>query len=288
MTVREEPVLEPTYSRRAVPAGTVRHWCWLFAPAAARAPLLGVFALLAEWRALVNPRTDPAVAGAKLLWWREEMARLARREPVHPIGRFLVALPRADAVDFAPLGAAVEAAAAQAAGVPLEHGADLPEFARRLLGDPLQIAAALSAEFGDAAAVAGCTAALGAADYLARALADYGPEARAGRMVFAVDDLLSAGIENGDLEARDPPPRLREFLQVQRLRAARLYESASALPASDQAAQRGLLVMAALGRERLRNGRQPRADAVRLADLGLAWRTARRAARGAVRAPMQS
>jgi phytoene synthase len=279
MTAREVPDLDATYRRRAVPPGTAPHWSWLFAPPAARAPLLGVFALLAEWRALMSPLTATPVAATKLHWWHEEMGRLARREPVHPIGRLLAALPRAADVDFAPLGAAVEAAGAHAAGVPLEHALELPGFAGRLIGGPLFVAAALSGELADAAAVEACTAALGAAEYLVRALADYAAQARAGRMVFAVDALLAAGIDNVDLESAAPPPRLQAFLAAQRGAAARYFAAAAALPVRDRPAQRGLLVLAALGRARLEDGRQPRADAVRVGDMLLAWRTARGATR---------
>jgi phytoene synthase len=280
MTAREGLDLDATYSRRAVPPGTARHWSWLFAPPAARAPLLGVFALLAEWRALMSPLTEAPVAAAKLHWWHEEMGRLARREPVHPIGRLLAALPRAAAVDFAPLGAAVEAAAAHAAGVPLERAEELPGFGGRLIGGPLLVAAALSGELADTAAVAACTAALGAAEYLFRALADYAPQARAGRIVFAVDALLAAGIDNADLESAAPPPRLQAFLAAQRRAAAGFFAAAARMPVRDRPAQRGLLVLAALGNARLEDGRPPQADTVRLRDVLLAWRTARGAARG--------
>jgi phytoene synthase len=278
MTVRDE-YLDAPYRSRAAPPGTAPYWSWLFAPAQARAPLLGVYALFAEWRALMSPGTDAAVAATKLRWWREEMGRLARREPLHPIGRYLAALPRAGAVDFAPLGAAVEAAAAHAAGVPLERAAELERYADALWGAPLRVAARLSAEFSDEAALASCTAALGVGEYLARALADYRHEARSGRLVFAVDDLLSAGIENADLEATDPPPRLQQYLSTLKAQAAHCYASALRLPAAQRPAQRGLLVLAALGLRRLEAGRSPQSDDVRLGDLYLAWRTARRAAR---------
>jgi phytoene synthase len=278
MTVPEE-FLDAIDRRRAAPPGTARYWSWLFAPAEARAPLLGVYALLAEWRALMSPGTDAAVAAAKLRWWREEMGRLARHQPLHPIGRYLAALPRAGAVDFAPLTAAVDAAAAHAAGVPLERGHELERHGDALWGAPLGVAARLSAEPCDEAALALCTAALGAGEYLARALADYRREARSGRMVFAVDDMLAAGIENADLEAADPPPRLQEFLRALKAKAARCYASALGLPAADHSAQRGLLVLAALGLHHLEADRPPQSDDVRIGDLYLAWRTARRAAR---------
>src|SRR3984957_19790043 len=83
-------------SARAVPAGSPRYWSWLFAAPAMRAPLLGIYALLGEWQALIDPAVGPVAAHLKLAWWREEIERLSRGAPVHPIGRYLASLPRAD------------------------------------------------------------------------------------------------------------------------------------------------------------------------------------------------
>ncbi len=134
------------------------------------------------------------------------MRRLAAGTPVHPISAYLAALPRAGAADFIPLLAAVNAAAAEAGGAPLEHGADLELHAQALWGDPLALASRLAGEVADEAGLRRCTRALAAARYLAKALHGYRREARAGRVPFAVDELLAAGVGNDDLAA-DPPPR---------------------------------------------------------------------------------
>ncbi len=108
--------LEEPYRSRAIPAGSIPYWSWRFAAADARDPLLGVFALGAEWRALADPATEAAAARLQLAWWSEEMHRLSARAPVHPISRYLARLPRADTVDFSPLVRTVAAAAAESAG----------------------------------------------------------------------------------------------------------------------------------------------------------------------------
>ena len=92
-TVRKS--LDATYQNRAVPPGTARYWSWLFAAAESRAPLLGIYALGAEWQALMDPATETSVAHLKLAWWQDEMQRLAAGSPVHPISGYLAALPRA-------------------------------------------------------------------------------------------------------------------------------------------------------------------------------------------------
>jgi phytoene synthase len=273
--------LEATYRLRAVPAGTPRYWSWLFADAQARAPLLGIYALLAEWQALMDPATDPTVAHLKLAWWREEMQRLVTGSGVHPISGYLAALPGAGTIDFAPLLVAVDTAAAQIGGAPLERGADLEAQAQALWGNPVALASRFAAA-SDAppdTGVRDCARALAAAEYLAKALVDYRHEARFGRVPFAIDELLAAGVENADLAAATPPPHLQNYLHELRGRAARHFDLAQrALPARQRSRHRHLLVLAALGLKHL-DGGTPLPGRRRVRDMLLAWSTARRANR---------
>jgi phytoene synthase len=262
-----------------VPPGTARYWSWLFAAAESRAPLLGIYALGAEWQALTDPATDISVAHLKLAWWQEEMRRLAQGSAVHPISVYLAALPRAASVDFSPLSAAVTAAAAQVGGVPLERGADLEPQTRALWGDPLALASRLAADVPDEAGLRDCTGALAAAGYLSRAIRGYRREARVGRVPFPIDELMAAGIGNDDLAADPPSPHLQSYLDGLRKRAAHYFETAAqALPRAQRARHRHLLVLAALGLARLNQGAPP-LERRRLKDMLLAWRTARRAHR---------
>lgn len=257
---------------------------WLFAAPQYREPLLGAYALAAEWRALMDPAVEPAAAALKLAWWREELARLIEGSALHPITRYLAALPRAERVDFSPLGATLEAAARHIAGAPLERGAELEPHGAALGAPPLLIAARLAGAPPESeAALLGAATALGAAQYLADAIADYRREALRGRVIFAVDELLAARIEDADLAAADPPMRLMRYLNELRGRAARRFEDAAgALPARERAANRHLLVLAALGARRMRGRTEP-PGAFRPADVFVAWSAARRAARAAPR-----
>lgn len=262
-----------------MPAGSARYWSWLFAAQPARDPLLGMYALAAEWRAVTDATLELSVAQIKLAWWRDELERLIDGAPLHPITRYLAALPSAAGADFKPLHHALEAAAAQVAGVPLERAADLPDHAKALYGAPLLAASLLTAVPADRQALDACLAALSVGEYLAKSLVDYRREARAGRMVFAVDDLLRLGIDNDDLLADEPSPRLQTYLADLRGMAARHFaDAAPALAPADRSRLRHLPVLAALGAKHLahRGG----AD-FRVADLYNAWTAARRAAAGA-------
>jgi len=260
-----------------VPPGTARYWSWLFAAAESRAPLLGIYALGAEWQALMDPATEISVAHLKLVWWQEEMHRLAQGSAVHPISVYLAALPRAAAVDFTPLSVAVAAAAAQVSGAPLERGSDLEPQSRALWGGPMALASQLADDVRDEAGLRNCTSALAAADYLSKAIRGYRREARVGRVPFAIDELLAAGVDNDDLTTDPPPPHLQSYLDGLRKRAAQYFETAAeALPRAQRARHRHLLVLSALGQAHLKR-RAPAPGRRRLKDMFLAWTTARRA-----------
>jgi phytoene synthase len=276
--------LEESYRGLAVPAASPRYWSWLFAAAPMRDPLLGIYALLAEWRALLDPAIELAAAHLKLAWWREEIERLGRGAPVHPISRYIASLPRAGEVDFTPLETTLEAAARQIGGAPLERGAELEAHAAALWAQPLATAACLAGEPGIAtpapalaAAVHRAEAALAAAEYLNDAIASYRRAARFGRVAFPVDELLAANVEDADLSAAEPPLHLQSYLGELRRRAAGYCAQATAaLPRSEHGPMRHLLVLAALG-ARQTNGR--RNGLLPLRELYLAWSTARRAVR---------
>jgi 15-cis-phytoene synthase len=269
--------LDATYRARAIPLGSARYWSWLFAAPAARAPLLGIYALLAEWNALMDPASEPTAARLKLQWWQEEIRRLANGVPIHPIGSYLASLPRAGDVDFAPLEQSVDAAMAETNGAPLELGTDLEPQAWALRAEPLAVASRLATSELDEASLIECTRALAVADYLSRTSRDYLREVRLGRVPFPVDELLAAGIDNADLCSDPPPERLEGYLQQLRKRAAHQFEiAAQALPHGRRSPQRHLMVLAALGHKQLNRG-TPTLESPGLRDMLLAWTTARRA-----------
>jgi phytoene synthase len=265
-----------------VPPGSSRYWSWLFASQDAREPLLGMYALMAEWRVLMDPRTETAVAHIKLAWWREEMQRLADRKPAHPITRYVAAMPLAEAANLASLEQSVLAAAAQVTGAPLERATELAAHSFSLYGIPLRIAGQLGGL--DDGSGETCLAHLASAEYVVRTVADYRSECRAGRVPFPVDELLAAGIEDADLSADEPPPPLQHYLVQLRTRAAGHFADAkvamdSAAPAA-RARQRHLSILAELGIKHLNQRRSPASADFRLSDLYNAWSAARHAARG--------
>ncbi len=270
--------LDATFVARATPTGSARHLSYVFAPPPVRASLLGVYALLAEWQSLLDPSTERTVAQIKLAWWHEEMTRLSEGTAVHPVSRYLASQPGAAAAHFMILTEAVEAAIVEIGGVPLELGAQLGAHSTALIAGPLRVASLIAGAQPDQAGLDRCTQALAVAQYLARALREYRRDARCGRVPFAVDELLQAGIENADLLSPEAPPRLQTYLDGLRTRADECYANAARdVPLAARSGLRHLLVLAALGRKQLQaQGGNSAFGALK--DMLLAWTTARRAA----------
>jgi phytoene/squalene synthetase len=268
--------LDATYRARALPLGSARYFSHLFAAESRKAALLGLFALCAEWQALAEPGTERAVSDLKLGWWGEEVERLTMGTAVHPISRYLAALPGSTPAALQPLQATLRATILEAGGVPLERRSELEAHAHALHGIPLEIVAALAGAEAPHEAVRS----LACAEYLFRSLQDYRRAARQGKMVFAVEELLAAGIENTALTADTAPPALANYLAGLREQAlTRFAAAADELPPRACAAERHVLILAALGRAQLLRveGGSPKHALLR--DMLSAWRTARRAAR---------
>lgn len=273
----EPASLDAAFVVRAIPLGSARHLSYLFAPPQVRAPLLGIYALLAEWLALLDPATERTVAQIKLSWWHEEMSRLTRDAAVHPVSRYLARQPGADPAHFSILIQAVEAAMVELGGAPLTlaqplagqplAGQPLASQSTALLAGPLRVASRLACQQPDGPepvgpepvgpALAGAaldrgTQSLAMAQYLSRALSEYARGAGGLRAPVAMDEL--------------------------RHRADTCYaDVARDMPAASRADLRHLLVLAALGRKRLNTPRGSSAFTA-LEDMLLAWTTARRAA----------
>ena len=81
--------------------------------------------------------------------------------------------------------------------------------------------------------------ALAAAEYLSRAIRDYRREARAGRVPFAVDELLAAGVDNADLLRRSAAGPARDYLRADcAARTADYFDAAAQALPRDAACRR--------------------------------------------------
>ena len=195
--------LEEPYRGRALPPASPLLQLAVRA-AEARDPLLGMYALSAEWRALIDPgdrargrARSSSPGGAR----RSPGSRAARR--CIPSPDYLAALPRAGRVDFAPLNASLEAAARQ------NRGRAPRAWSRARAARRARCAAAARHRRATRPRPPGrpsrpcepAVARLGRAGQ--RTISQESrrrlPARRAhcGRVIFPIDELLAAGIEDG-------------------------------------------------------------------------------------------
>jgi len=224
--------------------GSLPYFVLLYSDAARRDTLATLLALSEEIATGMEGSLDHAVAHVRLDWWAEEARRYARGDAQHPWLRWLLQTQpeRADRLDLAPLvnGAAIDFANHS-------HGATSDGGLRRALF--VLLAQALGVSTPSAPALA----ALGQIGELSRQLERYAQGALAALDVSHARRALQAEIQRIELALQ---PRLAPLLVWSALAAAR-----------------------AMRRER--RGAQRRTSRLDpLADNWLAWRSARRAARG--------
>jgi len=70
----------------AAPPGSNFHYATLFHAGEERRALYALFALRAEIARIGESTADPAVLAMRRSWWAEELARVAARQPRHPVG----------------------------------------------------------------------------------------------------------------------------------------------------------------------------------------------------------
>ena len=113
----------------------------LFTPRAAHAGVLALDTVLEEIGASLEPTLNHTVAHTRLVWWREEVARLQRGAPLHPATRaLLAAAPR---VPFTPLDQLITAAEFQLAGHQPADPEERSRYFARIDGAPEALRAAV-------------------------------------------------------------------------------------------------------------------------------------------------
>ncbi len=271
---------DPADSYTCAP-GSATYYSLLYTGAAQRPAieaLLGLHELLLD-----VPRrcSDPGVAGAKLGWWAQELERLGRGQPGHPLTRHLAASLADFAIDPAALGAVAEAMlgrlghrqAPPAAALEARHAA-LSGTVWRLWA---RIAGARSAD------ALGAAEALGIASGRHRDLRALATDLTLGYVHLAREELAHVGLD------RAPPAHPQHQAPVRRLLEerhadldARVETARQRLPAHESALLLGPLTLAAIETAERAAARRagPQADPARstltpLRMLWIAWRTAR-------------
>ena len=268
---------------KAAASGSSFYYSFRFLPPERRRAITAFYAFCREVDDVADECRDPALARAKLAWWREEVARLFAGAPSHPVTRAL-----AEAVG--PCHLPEDAFGQIIDGMEMDLGtvrhADfeaLRRYCHRVAGVVGEVAAQIFGSTPDRPvepATLKYADRLGLAFQLTNIIRDVGEDARLNRIYLPQDELARFGVTEADLLAGRHSDAFLRLMEFQYQRADRTYDEALALlPAAARKAQRPGLVMAAIYRALLE---EIRADGYRVLDrrtsltplrkLWLAWR----------------
>jgi 15-cis-phytoene synthase len=212
-----------------------------------RQAITALYAFCREVDDAVDECSDPAVAAAKLAWWRGEVEALYAGKPTHPVTQSLaIALPRFN-LPAEQLQEIID-------GMEMDlHQTRYADFK------------ALHLYCYRVASVVGLLAAeifgytdrrtlkyahdLGLAFQLTNIIRDVGEDARRGRIYLPQDELARFGVAEADILASRHSNNFWTLMEFQAERAREYYQRAlGELPAADRKAQRAGLIMAAIYR----------------------------------------
>jgi phytoene synthase len=237
--------------QKVAESGTSFYYAFLFLPPEKRQAIHALYAFCREVDDVVDECEDPAIAAAKLSWWRQEVALLDSApgdpQPTHPV---MIALKEVRRQFDLPLEYFNEIIDGMAMDLEYSRYPDfksLSLYCYRVAG----VVGLLSAEiFGvsDRKTLRYATE-LGTALQLTNIIRDVGEDARRGRIYIPVDELQQFNVPAADIMNARETPEFKALMAFQADRAQRYYTSAlDTLPKADQSAQRPGLIMAAVYR----------------------------------------
>ena len=236
--------------QKAAASGSSFYYSFLFLPPERRRAITALYAFCREVDDVVDECSDPQLAGAKLEWWRAEIASLCAGQPQHPVMRAL--LPHTEPYQITPerLNEIVDGMAMDLTQTRDLDFAGLERYCYLVAGAVGLLAAGI---FGYRnARTLEYARALGTAFQLTNIIRDVGEDARKNRIYLPIDDLQKFGVTAADILHTRPSENFTELMRFQARRAESYYARAfEALPAEDRRAQRPGLIMAGIYRQLL-------------------------------------
>ena len=230
---------------RAARSGSSFYYSFMFLPPPRRRAITALYAFCREVDDVVDEVSDPAIAGAKLAWWRTEVGAAFSGTPQHPVAQALARVVRDFPLQQAQLQMVIDGMAMDLERHRYVDFENLLLYCDRVAG----VDGLMSAEiFGYTnPATRGYARDLGIAFQLTNIIRDVGEDARRGRIYIPQDELSRHGIGVSALLRHEGGESFRALMAEQVARARAWYKRAlDALPAEDRAAQRPGLIMAAI------------------------------------------
>jgi len=236
--------------QKAVASGSSFYYSFLFLPPDRRRAITALYAFCREVDDVVDECSDAQLAGAKLDWWRGEIANLRAGKPQHPVMQAL--RPHAEPFQITPerLNEIVDGMAMDLTQTRYLDFRGLERYCYLVAGVVGLLAAGI---FGYRnARTLDYARTLGTAFQLTNIIRDVGEDARKNRIYLPMEDLQAYGVTAADILQARPAERFTELMKFQARRAESLYAKAfDALAPEDRRAQRPGLIMAAIYRQLL-------------------------------------
>ena len=212
-----------------------------------RQAINALYAFCREVDDVVDECLEPAIARAKLDWWRDELDKLESGRPAHPVTQALARTRENFNLPVEQLGEIIDGMQMDLDLARYADFAQLQLYCHRAAG----VVGLLSAEifgYSDRHTLKYAHT-LGLAFQLTNIIRDVGEDARRGRIYLPQDELARFGVAERDILNSRHTPEFVALMAFQAQRAREHYERAFAqLPAADRKAQRAGLVMAAIYR----------------------------------------
>ncbi len=240
---------------KAAKSGSSFYYAFLFLPPPRRAAITAFYAFCREVDDVVDEVSDPAVAAAKLAWWRQEVAAAYAGKPSHPVMQALMPLAPDYSITAAHLQAVIEGCQTDLDQTRFLDYPGLQRYCHLVAGIVGEVAASIFGRTSDATVQYAHR--LGLAMQLTNIIRDVGDDARRGRIYLPVNELQRFEVKAHELLKRETPwgysERFTALMKFQAERAHACYDEALALlPEADRAAQKPGLMMANIYRTLLR------------------------------------
>lgn len=231
--------------RKAAASGSSFYYSFLFLPPERRRAITALYAYCREVDDIVDEAHEPAVARAKLDWWRSEIGRLYAGAPEHPVSRALAPFLGTYRIGREQLLLVLEGMAMDLGQNRYLDFADLARYCHNVAGVVGELAAGIFGVTDERTLE--YARQLGLALQLTNILRDIGEDARRGRVYLPLEDLQRFGVKVADLLDGRYVDGYLPLLRFQAQRARAAYARAlAALPPADRRAQRPGLIMGAI------------------------------------------
>ena len=228
-------------------SGSSFYYSFLFLPADRRRAIMALYAFCREVDDVVDECQDVALASTKLAWWRQEIGRVTKGQPTHPVG---LALQAASARFNLPGEQLLEIIDGMEMDLQQARYLDFKGLALYCCR-VASVVGLLAAEIFGARDRQTQKYAhdLGMAFQLTNIIRDIGEDARRGRIYIPMDELKQFDVPAADILNGRYSDNFTALMRFQGERAEKYYAQALAqLPAADRRSQRPGLIMAAIYR----------------------------------------